>query len=127
MSMTDKMEKAAMTHQGRRTAQPRAASGDGNPAPFQITQRPEAEVPRPGHAGKVNEDLVALKDAMSKLASGMVLEIETRSPEAVRGTKVLITWAAKDLGEAWSHWNVGSTVYAARRPHQGNGRGRLRV
>src|SRR5207249_8774581 len=44
--------------------------------PLKITQRPEHEVPKPSRAGKVNEDLVAVKNEMMKLGQGMVLEIE---------------------------------------------------
>src|SRR3990172_837335 len=80
--------------------------------PLKITQKPEAEVPSASRAGKVNEDLIALKDAMKKLGSDMVLEIETGSEKAVRGAKVLVTKAAKELGTQWRHWSVGSKVFA---------------
>ncbi len=80
--------------------------------PLKITHKPEQEVPTPGRAGKVNEELLALKEEMKKLASGMVLEIETGSEKAVRGAKVLVTKAAKELGAQWRHWSVGSKVFA---------------
>ena len=80
--------------------------------PLKITAKPEAEVPSSGRSGKVNEDLIALKDAMKKLGSDMVLEIETGSEKAVRGAKVLVTKAAKELGTRWRHWSVGSKVFA---------------
>ena len=66
--------------------------------PLKITQRPEHEVPKPSRAGKVNEDLVAVKNEMMKLGQGMVLEIEAGSEKAIRGAKALITRAAKELG-----------------------------
>src|SRR5688572_30249826 len=80
--------------------------------PLKIAHRKEDEVPTPGGSGKVNPDLVVLKNEMSRLASGMVLEIETGSEQAVRGTKMLITKASNQLGNRWKHWNVGSTVFA---------------
>ncbi len=80
--------------------------------PLKITQKPAEEVPSPGKTGKVNEELIALKDQMKKLGSGMVLEIETGSEKGVRGAKVLVTKAAKDLGGQWRHWSVGSKVFA---------------
>ena len=42
--------------------------------PLRITQRKEEDVPTPSSSGKINEDLVAIKNEMSRLASGMVLE-----------------------------------------------------
>ncbi len=80
--------------------------------PLKITQKPAEEVPSPGRTGKVNEELIALKDQMKKLGSGMVLEIETGSEKGVRGAKVLVTKAAKELGGQWRHWSVGSKVFA---------------
>ena len=90
--------------------------------PLKITQRRQEEVPMPSASGKVNPDLLTLKNEMSKLASGMVLEIETGNERAVRGTKMLITKAANQLGKRWKHWNVGSTVFA--RPSEEIRRGR---
>ena len=80
--------------------------------PLQISHKKEAEVPRPGRTGKVNEELLALKAEMAKLAQGMVLEIETGSEKAVRSAKVMVTRAAKELGAQWRHWSVGSKVFA---------------
>jgi len=80
--------------------------------PLKFTQRKPEEVPTPSASGKVNQDLLNLKNEMSKLASGMVLEIETGSEKAVRGTKMLITKAGNQLGTRWRHWRVGSTVFA---------------
>ena len=80
--------------------------------PLKITHRKEGEVPTPSGSGKVNPDLVNLKNEMSRLASGMVLEIEAGSEKAVRGTKMLITKASNQLGARWKHWNVGTTVFA---------------
>ncbi len=80
--------------------------------PLEITQRPESEVPKPGRTGKANEDLLTVKNEMKKLASGMVLEIETGSEKSVRAAKTLITRAAKDMGGRWQHWHVGSKVFA---------------
>ena len=80
--------------------------------PLKITHRNSNEVPTPGGSGKINPDLAGLKNEMSRLADGMVLEIETGSPQAVRGTKMLITKAANQLGNPWKHWSSGSTVFA---------------
>ncbi len=80
--------------------------------PLNITHRKEDEVPSPGSSGKVNQDLMALKAEMSKLASGMVLEIEAGSEKAVRGTKMLVTKASNQLGTRWRHWSVGTKVFA---------------
>lgn len=80
--------------------------------PLRITQKKEGEVPTPTASGKVNEDLLALKEEMQKLASGMVLEIETGSEKALRGTKMLITRASNQLGTRWRHWSVGTKVFA---------------
>jgi len=60
-----------------------------------ITHKREDEVPTPSSAGKVNEDLMTLKEEMRKLASGMVLEIEAGSEKSVRGTKLLVSKGAK--------------------------------
>jgi len=80
--------------------------------PLQITHKRDDEVPKPGRTGKVNEDLAALIGEMRKLAAGMVLEIETGSQKSVRGTKTLVTRAAKQLGARWRHWHVGTKVFA---------------
>ena len=80
--------------------------------PLRFTHRKEEEVPTPTASGKVNQDLLNLKNEMSKLAAGMVLEIETGSEKAVRGTKMLVTKAGNQLGSQWKHWNVGTTVFA---------------
>jgi len=80
--------------------------------PLKITHKRENEVPTPTSTGKVNEDLVALKNEMQKLASGMVLEIETGNEKAVRSAKTLITRANGQLGTKWRHWSVGSKVFA---------------
>jgi len=93
--------------------------------PLKITQRPEHEVPKPSRAGKVNEDLVAVKNEMMKLGQGMVLEIEAGSEKAIRGAKALITRAAKELGTPWRHWHFGSKVFA--RPAEGTQRRRGRA
>ena len=79
---------------------------------LQITQRPEEEVPGAQSAGRANEDLDALKREMSKVTSGVVLEIETGSEKTVRGTKMLVTKAAKELGSEWRHWSQGTKVFA---------------
>ena len=76
--------------------------------PLKITHRKEDEVPTAGGPGRGNDDLQALKNEMS----GMVLQIDADSEKAVRGTKMLITKAANQLGNRWTHWNVGSTVFA---------------
>ncbi len=80
--------------------------------PLKFTHRSPDEVPSPSSTGKVNEDLMELKDHMMKLPSGMVLEVETQGEKAVRGTKMLITRAANQMGKEWQHWSVGSKVFA---------------
>jgi hypothetical protein len=80
--------------------------------PLKISQKREEEVPTPTASGKVNPDLLVLKNEMQKLASGMVLEIETGSEKALRGTKMLITRASNQLGTRWRHWSVGTKVFA---------------
>ena len=80
--------------------------------PLTITHRKEEEVPMPTSTGKVNEDIIAIKSEMTKLASGMVLEIEAGGEKAVRGTKLLVTKAAAQLGTQWRHWSVGTKVFA---------------
>ncbi len=80
--------------------------------PLRITHKREDEVPTPGASGRVNQDLLALRTEMQKLASGMVLEVETGSEKAVRSAKTLITRAATQMGARWRHWSVGTKVFA---------------
>ena len=80
--------------------------------PLKFAQRTEAEAPTPSSTGKVNEDLLAIKTEMMKLASGMVLEIDAGSEKAVRSTKTLVTKAGGQLGTQWRHWNIGTKVFA---------------
>jgi len=94
--------------------------------PLKITHKPEEDVPTPGRTGKVNEDLVALKAEMLKLGQGMVLEIETGSEKAIRGTKALITRASKQLGTRWRHWHMGTKVFAKPTGQVRGRRGRRR-
>ena len=80
--------------------------------PLSFTHRREDEVPTPSAYGRVNQDLEALKSEMRKLASGMVLEIETGSEGAVRSAKTLVSHAGTQLGTKWQHWSAGSKVFA---------------
>ena len=80
--------------------------------PLKVTHRKEEEVPKPSASGKINEDLQALKNEMLKLGKGMVLEVETGSERAIRGTKALITRAGRQLGTRWRHWSQGTKVFA---------------
>ena len=80
--------------------------------PLKFSQRKQEEVPTPSASGKVNQDLLAIREEMSKLTAGMVLEIEAGSEKAVRGTKMLVTRAANQMGTRWRHWNVGTKVFA---------------
>jgi hypothetical protein len=80
--------------------------------PLKITHRKEEEVPRPTAAGRINENLEAIKAEMLKLGQGMVLEIETGSERAIRGTKALITRASKEIGAKWRYWSQGTKVFA---------------
>lgn len=80
---------------------------------LKVNVRKASEVPRATAAGKVNEDLEALKQKMASLPAGMVLEVEVDKKSSVRATKALITRAAKVLGTtAWKHWHLGNRVYA---------------
>jgi hypothetical protein len=79
---------------------------------LKITARREEDVPAPAAGAKTNQDLAELRGEMSRLPTGMVLEIEVESEKAVRGTKMLVSRAAKDLGTPWQHWNVGTKVFA---------------
>ena len=38
--------------------------------PLKFTQRKDSDVPSPSSTGKVNQDLVAIKNEMAKLAAG---------------------------------------------------------
>jgi len=80
--------------------------------PLKITHRNEDEVPAFVGCRRVQEDLEALKSEMRRLAPGMVLQIETDGPKAVRSAKMLVSRAAKQLDGRWQHWNVGTTVFA---------------
>ena len=80
--------------------------------PLEFTQRTDDEVPTAQGPGRPNEDLNLLKREMSQVSAGMVLEIETGSEKAVRGTKMLVTKAAKELGSEWRHWSQGTKVFA---------------
>ena len=80
--------------------------------PLKFSQRKQEEVPTPSASGKVNQDLLAIREEMSKLTADMVLEIEAGSEKAVRGTKMLVTRAANQMGTRWRHWNVGTKVFA---------------
>src|SRR4051812_37765467 len=89
---------------------------------LKITQRNEADVPMPNAQGRVNEDLQSMKAEMTKLPSGMVLEVETGSGKAIRSTKMLVSKAAKELGTQWEHWHVETKVYAKPRAAARRGR-----
>lgn len=80
--------------------------------PLKITHRKEQEVPAPAAGGKANEELYQLKLEMTKLGAGMVLEVETGSAKAIRGTKGLITRAGKQIGRPFVHWHQGTKVFA---------------
>ena len=80
--------------------------------PLKFSHKRIDEVPTPNASGRINQDLVSIKNEMSKLDGDMVLEIETGNEKAVRSTKVLITKAAKELDTGWRHWQVGSKVFA---------------
>ncbi len=80
--------------------------------PLKITHRKEQEVPAPAASGKANEELYQLKLEMTKLGAGMVLEVETGSAKAIRGTKGLITRAGKQIGRPFVHWHQGTKVFA---------------
>ncbi len=80
--------------------------------PLTFTQRQENEIPQPSRQGRVNEELQQVKNELSRLASGMVLEIETGSADAIRRTKGLVTRASKELGTQFQHWHEGTKVFA---------------
>ena len=56
-------------------------------------------------------ELFELKTEMSKLAPGMVLEVDAGDARSIRGTKGLITRASKQLGRPFVHWHQGTKVY----------------
>jgi hypothetical protein len=91
--------------------------------PLKIAHRKEADVPSASSAVG-NDELVQLKSEMSKVAPGMVLEIEAGSERSVRGTKGLITRASKQLGRPFVHWHQGTKVFA--KPAEVRRRGRPR-
>ena len=55
---------------------------------LKITHRKEQEVPAPAAGGAANEELFQLKTEMSKLAIGMVLEVDAGSAKSIAGPKV---------------------------------------
>jgi hypothetical protein len=78
---------------------------------LKITHRKAEEVPlAAGEAGSA--DFNQIKAELSKLQPGMVLEVETASPRAVRGTKAMLTRAGNQLGRPVIHWQQGTVVYA---------------
>ena len=79
---------------------------------LKISHRKEQEVPAPAAGGAANEELYQLKTEMSKLTTGMVLEVDAGSAKSIRGTKGLITRASKQLGRPFVHWHQGTKVYA---------------
>jgi hypothetical protein len=89
-----------------------AGSGGKRLMPLKISLRKESDVPRPTAAGKVNAELEELKSRMASLPAGMVLEIEATGGRTVRGTKAMVTRAARALGTTWRHWDAGNKVYA---------------
>src|ERR1700680_1919609 len=80
--------------------------------PLRIKHIKQEEAPKPSSTGKANTELFAVKSEMLKLGKGMVLEIETGSAKAVRGTKTLVTRAGNELGTKWQHWDVETKVFA---------------
>ena len=80
--------------------------------PLKITQRNASEVLTPSAMGRVNEGVETMKAEMRKLGAGMVLVIQADDLKAVRGAKLTVSKAAKQLDAKWQHWNVGPTVYA---------------
>ena len=74
--------------------------------PLKFSHKRMDEVPTPNASGRINQDLVSIKNEMSKLGGDMVLEIESGNEKAVRSTMVLITKAAKELDTRWRHWQV---------------------
>jgi hypothetical protein len=85
---------------------------------LKIRHRSEQEVQAPRTIGKANQDLDSIRAGMATLPPGMVLAIEMDERRSVRGTKMLVTRAAKELGVEWRHWHVDNTVYA--RPVEGH-------
>jgi hypothetical protein len=79
---------------------------------MKISARRASDVPQPTAAGKVNEDMEALKAQMAKLPAGSVLEVEVDRAHTTRGVKAMITRAGKQLGAMWRHWDAGNKVYA---------------
>lgn len=80
---------------------------------LKIIQRKLGEIPRPTGAGRVNEEMEALKRQMRELPRDSALEVELDSPRDARRVKALITRVARELGAQWKHWSAGNKVFAA--------------
>ncbi|HLF09181.1 MAG TPA: hypothetical protein VI789_07530 [Dehalococcoidia bacterium] len=80
--------------------------------PLSFTHRKAHEVPPPAGGGRVNRDLESIINELTRLATGMVLEIETGDEKAIRATKALITRAGQQLGTPMRHWHAGTKVFA---------------
>jgi hypothetical protein len=79
--------------------------------PLKIRHRSADEVPQPQGGGRVSEEFNQVKTALATLSVGDVLEIETNDARAVRGTKLMVTRAGKQLGKSFTHWNSGTKVF----------------
>ncbi len=77
---------------------------------LRITHRKAEDVPAPRR--NRNALLAEIMRELKRLAPGMVMVIETGDEATVRGTKVLITQAGRELGIPVRHWHAGSEVYA---------------
>src|SRR5438045_2226959 len=80
--------------------------------PLKFTQKRESDVPSPAQNGRINPELELMKVELSRLKPGMVLEIDAGRDRTVRSTKVLVTKAAKQLGQPMMHWSDGNKVFA---------------
>ncbi len=80
---------------------------------MKISHRRAEDVPAPpARSGAVNQVLTEIMRELRRIAPGMVMVIETGDEAAVRGTKVLITRAGRELGIPVRHWHNGTEVYA---------------
>lgn len=78
---------------------------------LKIAHRTAEEVPV-GGSNTESAEFTQIKAELAKLQAGMVLEIETGSAKAIRGTKSMLTRAGKQAGRPVVHWHQGTTVYA---------------
>ena len=89
--------------------------------PLKIAHRKAEDVPA-ATAETGSPEFQELKVELAKLQPGMVLEVETGSGRAIRGTKAMLTRAGKQAGLSVVHWHQGTKVYAKAQVARRRGR-----